>query len=370
MAGTDRTTTVSKQDIAGQLEAARERTHDLLEPFSDEQLALQVSEIMSPLVWDLAHIGHFEELWISRRLGGRQPTLADGDDLYDAFAHERSERPTLPLLDPDRARAYVAEVRDSSLEVLDEIELDPDDALLRDGFAFGLVIQHEQQHVETMLQTIQLGGFEHPGGGPRDGSGTREDVLVEEGTFVMGTDDEPWAYDNERPSHEVELGAFFIESEPVTNNEFAGFLADSSREPPMGWERDGRMWICTRFGTREPVKAWEPVQHVSHEDAAAYAEWAGKRLPTEAEWERAARLEVLDGIGSVWEWTSSDFSGYPGFEAFPYPEYSEVFFGAEYKVLRGASWATHPTVSRQTFRNWDLPIRRQIFSGIRCARDA
>ncbi len=370
MAGRDKATTVSKERISDELEAARERTLSLLEPFSDEELARQVSEIMSPLVWDLAHIGHFEELWLSRRLGGREPLLSDGDDLYDAFAHERSERPTLPLLDPDRARAYVADVRGRSLDVLDEIELDPEDSLLRDGFAFGLVIQHEQQHVETMLQTIQLSGLEHEGGGPENGSGIREDVLVEAGTFVMGTDDEPWAYDNERPEHEVELGAFWIESEPVTNNEYAGFLADTGREPPMAWERDGPMWMCTRFGKRDIVTAWEPVQHVSYEEAAAYAEWAERRLPTEAEWERAARLGVLDGIGSVWEWTSSDFSGYPGFEAFPYPEYSEVFFGSEYKVLRGASWATHPSVSRLTFRNWDLPMRRQIFSGIRCARDA
>ena len=254
--------------------------------------------------------------------------------------------------------------------MLERIELVSDDPLLRDGFAFGLVIQHEQQHVETMLQTIQLSGLEHSGGGPSDVAAFSEEAFVEAGSFVMGTDDEPWAYDNERPAHEVELAGFWIDTEPVTNNEYAGFLADTGREPPMSWERDDRMWMRTRFGARAIVQAFEPVQHVTYEDAAAYAEWAGKRLPTEAEWERAARLGVLQAVGSVWEWTSSDFEGYPGFQPFPYPEYSEVFFGSEHKVLRGASWATDPTVARVTFRNWDFPVRRQIFSGFRCARDA
>jgi gamma-glutamyl hercynylcysteine S-oxide synthase len=363
--------THTKEEIAVGLDDARARTLTLLEPFSDEQLTQQFSELMSPLVWDLAHIGHFEELWISRRLGGRDPMMAEGDDLYDAFAHVRSERSALPLLDPAKARAYIADVRERSLEVLDEVDLDADDPLLREGFAFGLVLQHELQHTETMLQTIQLSGLEHPGGGPPELPPIPEEVLVDAGTFVMGTDDDPWAYDNERPAHGVTLEAFSIDARPVTNNEFASFLGETGRaQPPMGWTRDGHAWVCTRFGETTLVKALEPVQHVSHEEATAYADWAGKRLPTEAEWERAARLGVLEGVGFVWEWTSSDFAGYPGFQPFPYAEYSEVFFGDEHKVLRGSSWATHPTVARLTFRNWDLPARRQIFAGFRCASDA
>jgi gamma-glutamyl hercynylcysteine S-oxide synthase len=370
MPGTAQVTGDVKEQIAAELEAARVRTLDLLAPFSDEELTGQVSPLMSPLVWDLAHIGHFEELWISRRLGGAAPIHPEGDDTYDAFAHAREERPSLSLLDPVKARAYLSDVRARSLDVLERIELDSSDRLLSRGFAFGLVVQHEQQHVETMLQTIQLSGREHEGGGPPL-TGERLEVPIGAGTFVMGTDAEPWGYDNERPAHHVALAAFSIDAQPVTNAAYAEFLADTgSPEPPLFWERNGDEWVRRRFGRLERVPPDEPVQHVSWEEATAYARWAGTRLPTEAEWERAAKLGVLRGVGSVWEWTSSDFAGYPGFRAFPYAEYSEVFFGSDYKVLRGASWATSTAVSRVTFRNWDLPIRRQIFAGFRCARDA
>ncbi len=370
MRGTAEVTGEVKKRVVAELEAARARTTALLEPFSDEQLTEQVSPLMSPLVWDLAHIGHFEELWISRRLAGAPPIHPDADDTYDAFAHEREERPSLELLDPRAARAYLDDVRARSLDVLEEIELDQADPLLAGGFAFALVIQHEQQHVETMLQTIQLSGWEHPGGSPGPITGNLGDVAVEAGSLVMGGDDD-WAYDNERPAHDVETGAFRIDVEPVSNGDYAAFLAaDGWPEPPLSWERDGSAWLRRRFGRLEPVPHFEPVQHVSWDEANAYAEWVGKRLPTEAEWERAAKLGALRGVGEVWEWTSSDFTGYPGFRAFPYPEYSEVFFGSEYKVLRGASWATSGTVARLTFRNWDLPIRRQIFAGFRCAVSA
>jgi iron(II)-dependent oxidoreductase len=369
MRGTAEVTGVKKR-VAAQLEAARARTTALLEPFSDDQLTQQVSPLMSPLVWDLAHIGHFEELWICRRLGGALPIHPKADDTYDAFAHVREERPSLELLDPNTARAYLDEVRARSLQVLEETELDPDDPLLCDAFAFGLVVQHEQQHAETMLQTIQLSRWEHPGGMPASITGNMGAVAVEAGTFVMGGDDD-WAYDNERPAHESETGAYRIDVEPVSNGDYAAFLADGGwPEPPLSWELDGRAWVRRRFGRLEPVPHLEPVQHVSWGEASAYAEWAGKRLPTEAEWERAAKLGVLHGVGEVWEWTSSDFGGYPGFQPFPYAEYSEVFFGSEHKVLRGASWATSETVARVTFRNWDFPVRRQIFAGFRCASDA
>jgi iron(II)-dependent oxidoreductase len=166
---------------------------------------------------------------------------------------------------------------------------------------------------------------------------------------VLGTDDRR-AYDNERPAHTVELPAFSIDRALVTNAEYARFA-----------KADGR-------GRDD-----QPVQHVSYDDAEAYARWASKRLPTEPEWEKAVKTagDELEHVrGAVWQWTSSPFDGYPGFRAYPYAEYSQVFFGADFRVLRGGSWATDELVARPTFRNWDLRQRKQIFAGIRCAADA
>ena len=358
-----------KEQIADELAAARERTLALLEGLSEDDLTRQHSPLMSPLVWDLAHIGHFEELWLLRGLAGAAPIFPTTDDVYDAFEHSRDERPALELLDPATARTYLEEVRGRVLDVLDRAHLDPSDRLLRDGFVFGLVAQHEHQHVETMLQTLQLSGLAHDGGGPASVQPGRE-VLVEAGPVLVGSN-HPWAYDNERPAHGIVVPAFRVDSAPVTNAQYAAFLDDGGwADPPLGWEGDRDGWACRRFGRVEALAPDEPAQHVSWHEADAFARWAGKRLPTEMEWEKAASLGVLASAGQVWEWTSSDFTGYPGFEAFPYREYSEVFFGRDYKVLRGGSWAAHATVARTTFRNWDFPIRRQLFAGIRCARDA
>ena len=424
-----------KSALAAQLHAARRRTLELLAPLSDEELVKQHSPLMSPLAWDLAHTGHFEELWLVRTIGGERVSDGRFDRVYDAFEAPRAERPNLDLLSPAEARAYVADVRSRVLEVLDEIELDSEDPLLRDAFVYGLIVQHEYQHQETILATLQLRDAPYPFDDeppPTPSLPQEAEVFVEGGPFMIGTDDEPWAYDNERRAHEVHLPAFWIDSVPVTNAAYVEFVeaggyadrrhwsddgwawrTEAGLEHPESWQRDGSGWTRLRFGRREPLPEAEPVQHVCWYEADAYARWSGRRLPTEAEWEKAATWDPAGEkrrfpwgdeepggehanlgqrrfgpapagsfpagasawgcqqmLGDVWEWTSSDFASYPGFEAFPYHEYSEVFFGPEYKVLRGGSWATHPVVARPTFRNWDFPIRRQIFAGFRCARDA
>jgi len=379
--------------IAMELERARRRTDALLAPLADEQLVRQVSPLMSPLVWDFAHIGHFEELWLLRNVGGREPIRAEHDDVYDAFAHERSERGELPMLAPDAADAYVRAVRQGVLALIDELDWSADDGLLARGFVVGMVLQHELQHQETMTQTLQLGAMPGPLSGRPPEVTLEGEVLVEAGPFTLGAEgSEPWAYDNEHPAHELSLPAFKIDRAPVTNGEYVRFMNAGGYEQeavwsaegwawrkgertqaPLFWLRDGGQWRRRRFDEVEPLPPCEPVQHVSWWEADAYARWAGKRLPSEPEWEKAARtraseLEHLQG--AVWQWTSSHFAGYPGFRAFPYPEYSEVFFGSDYRVLRGGAWVTDPVVARTSFRNWDFPQRRQIFSGIRCADDA
>ena len=356
-----------RESVAADLADAREATLRLLEPLDDDALRMQWSPLQSPLVWDLAHIGHFEDLWIAQRVGGREPLLAEGEELYDAFKHARAERDRLPLLDPAAARDFLARVRERTRAVLSDADLEDGEELVRGGYAFWLVLEHERQHEETMLQTIALSGLEHPGGGPAAVAGEGGDVLVEAGPFTLGTD-APLAYDNERPAHERELAAFRIDAEPVTVGAYRAFLAEHPDvDAPLGWHGDGTV---RRFGRDVPLDDAEPVQHVSFHEAEAFARSAGRRLPTEPEWEKAAKAGVLRSAGEVWEWTSSPFAGYPGFRAFPYAEYSEVFFGDEYRVLRGGSWATHPSVARVTFRNWDFPIRKQIFAGFRLAGEA
>ena len=409
---------LTKQQLVTALSRAREGTLRLVEPVDDEQLVAQVSPIMSPLVWDLAHIGWFEELWLVRRVGGDESSDERFDDLYDAFRHLRGERSRLSILRPREARAYLESVRRHALRVLEGVPLDDSDPLLRSAYVYGLVLQHELQHQETMLQTLQLSGVAYATP-PHDDLRTPprpKDVRVPAGSFTLGTNEQPWAYDNEQPAQVVELPAFSVERHPVTNERFAEFVEDGGylkrrfwsddgwrwlREErvaaPLSWQRARGGWVRRRFGRSEPVPPAEPVQHISFYEAEAVAAWAGKRLPTEPEWEKAAQCADSNAdanlgrdsfgplpvarratswvgcdcmLGDVWEWTSSAFTGYSGFTAFPYAEYSKVFFGAEHRVLRGGSWASDPLVARVTFRNWDYPQRRQLFSGVRLAADA
>jgi gamma-glutamyl hercynylcysteine S-oxide synthase len=367
-------TASSKAAIAESLSEARARTFALVEPLDDEQLNGVYSPILSPLAWDLGHIANFEELWLVQTIGEREPMRGDLGRFYDAIENPRRTRGELPILRDAELRAYMADVRERALDVLDSVDLAPDaeDPLLREGFVYEMLLAHELQHNETMLQLLQMvDGYEPllPVGteAVEGGDGEAETVAVAAGTHTVGAPTEGFAYDNERPRHTVELAAFEIDRTPVANGAYTEFMDATGAEPPLYWERDGDGWVDTAMGRRAPIAADHPVVHVSWHQADAFARWAGKRLPTEHEWEAAA--EKLHAAGQVWEWTASDFLAYPGFEAFPYPEYSEVFFGDEHKVLRGASWATHPRVARPSFRNWDLPQRRQIFAGLRCARD-
>jgi iron(II)-dependent oxidoreductase len=420
-----------RENVVRDLERARARTLQLTD-LDDPTLLAQHDPLMSPLVWDLAHVGQQEELWLLRAGDPGRPGMLppDVDSLYDAFKHRRADRPALPLLPPVEARAYDHEVRG---RVLDLLERTPEEDL----FTAGMVVQHEEQHDETMYATLQLrqgppvlfSRRELPPGRPvRDG----DRVFVPGGEFVLGVDaaTEPFSLDNERPAHLVHVGPFWIGRVPVRNGQWSEFIADggyhrrdlwSARgwahrveaglERPKYWTPEGAR---RRFGVEEDVPPDEPVQHVCYFEAEAFAAWSGARLPTETEWEKAcawdpaakarrawpwgpaapgadrANLGGLglrpapvgaypDGasaygaeqmIGDVWEWTSSDFTPWPGFTPMIYRTYSEPFFGGDYKVLRGGSWAVAPSTIRPSFRNWDHPIRRQIFTGVRLAWDA
>jgi iron(II)-dependent oxidoreductase len=427
----------SPAPLTDALTEARARTLALLAPLSDADVEAQHTAIMSPLVWDLAHIAAYEELWLVHRYGGAPLSRPELAALYDAFETPRAVRGDLPLLDREQAIDYLDRVREQVLAGLDARGAG-------DGLLHELVLRHEHQHNETMLQAIELARLAPAPAVPRadrpaapGGHTGLESVAVPAGPCRLGAPGGTFAYDNERPRHGVDLPAFRIGRTPITNATFLAFVEGGGYERrtwwsdeawawkeeydithPDGWaagpQGEWRRWTLDGWA---PIDPDEPVVHVSWFEADALARSHGARLPSEAEWEKAATWDQATGtarafpwgdeaprgaadgranldhallgpapagaypagaapcgalgmLGDVWEWTASDFGGYPGFVAHPYREYSEVFFGAGYKVLRGGSWATRARVATPAFRNWDLPQRRQIFSGVRLAWDA
>jgi iron(II)-dependent oxidoreductase len=431
---------VTHESIAQLLAEARRRTLLLIEGVSEEDLRMQHDPLMGPILWDLGHIAHFEELWLVRNLEG-PVEFVEMPGMYNPFEYPRRTRAELPLPTLHSLLETMAEIRERVLERLARVDFESENPLLRDGYVYQMVLQHEYQHNETMLQTLQLKrGAPYSPAARRpirrviEGARALNNAMVriDVGSAAIGTDDRTRSYDNERPAHEAAVRPFWMDRTPVTNREYLAFMSaggyarrdlwsdagwawlqESGVHAPKYWSREGGTWITRQMDQIAPPNPDAPVCHVCWFEAEAFARYVGKRLPTETEWEIAASwypatrrqrtypwgeaaadasranvdqltfstasvdvypenvsaLGCYGMIGDVWEWTSSDFHGHPGFQAEPYKEYSEVFFGSEYKVLRGGSWATRPGAIRNTFRNWDYPIRRQIFSGFRCARD-
>lgn len=429
---TKRAESTSQADPIDRFVRTRQRTFAALGHVSTADLERVHSTLLSPIVWDLAHIGAFVDLWLAEVLG--QPLLRE--DLavtYDAGATPRAGRGALEMLDVAGARDYLARVDDALFRAVPDLDLSPSspNPLLRNGFLIDLLVEHEEQHRETILQTLHLADpgvhvvgppaawAPPPTAGPLmvDVPACRPELGATAG----------FGYDNEFPAYTAAVAGFRIDRTPVTVGAYREFLEAGGYQDARWWTPEGWAWrqaeaverpmfwspdgTIRRFDRLEEPREDQPVMNVSWFEADAFARWRGARLPTEIEWETAARIEAstglsrpqpwgaapatapranLDGealgplppsaesaapcgalamIGDVWEWTSSPLRGYPGFRAFPYAEYSEVFFDGPYRVLRGGSWATANEVARATFRNWDHPQRRQIFAGFRCAAD-
>jgi len=360
-------------EVISALDLARERTLGLVAGFDDATLERAWTPMMSPLAWDLGHIAAYEDLWVAHRHGGLPLLRPELAYLYDAFETPRTVRGDLDFLRGDELRAHLGAVRDRTTEVLAGEGAG-------DGTIADMVANHELQHQETMRQTLFLAGL--PGGRPSADagrSGGRDGWIdVPGGPFDMGAPEDRFAFDNERPRHTVALHPFRMARRPVTNATWLTFTEGGGYERREWWSDEGWAWKEEYDITHPqgwdgaPVDPRRPVLHVSWFEADAFARSQGARLPTEAEWERAATSaqETLQGTAFGWEWTATEFHGYPGFVPHPYREYSEPFFDAGYRVLRGGSWATHPRLRTPTNRNWDLPRRRQIFSGVRLAKDA
>ncbi|MBI4082924.1 MAG: ergothioneine biosynthesis protein EgtB [Candidatus Lambdaproteobacteria bacterium] len=427
---------------------ARRRTLALVEDLDDAQLIGPYFATVNPIRWAIGHVAWFHETWALRHLRGRPPLHPRYDTLFDSFQVAHAQRWQLDLPDRTATLAYLAEVKAAEERAL--AQLPPDE---RATYFHRLAVYHEDMHAEAILYDRQTLGYPAPrllaadaapasaGGGPARVCGEPWPGDVEHpgkrGFLLGATPDQPFVFDNEKWAHPVDVAPFRIARAPVTNGEFAEFveaagyareelwsiggrrfLATTGARQPMRWaRRPGGGWQRRAFDRLTPLAEHEPVAHVCWYEAEAYCAWAGRRLPSEAEWELAATAEPGPGgtvgdhkrrypwgddppapgraqldatrlgplavaalpagdsafgcrqlLGNLWEWTADAFYPYPGFVVDPYREYSAPWFGY-HKVLRGGCWATRSRLIRSTWRNFFLPDRCDVFAGFRtCAR--
>ena len=341
--------------------------------------------IVNPPLWELGHIAWFQEFWLHRGGDfGAPPILRHADRWYDSARVAHDTRWSLDLPDWQATRAYFEAVLERSLSLL---ACDP----LTDALAYfaQLALFHQDMHNEAFCYMWQTLGYPMPVAWPEPGASIAADIEIPAGTISLGArPGSGFVFDNEKWAHEARLPAFGIARRAVSNAEYRKFVDSGgyarrefwsdagwamrerlALDHPRYWRRDADAWSVRRFDRWLPLAPHAPVTHVSCHEAEAYCVWAGRRLPSEAEWECAAGAcaDRLDH-GRVWEWTSSRFGPYPGFSADPYKEYSAPWFAEEHRVLRGGSFATPPRLLRTTWRNFYKPERADMFCGFRtCA---
>ena len=419
-------------DLISMLCDARKRTLALVSDLSSAQMHVPCMDIINPPVWEIGHVAWFQERWALRHLRGLDAIRADGDSFWDSAAVAHDKRWTLPLPSREETLGYMQSVLDRVFERLERNR----EISEQEAYFHWLVAMHEDMHGEALAYTRQTLGYPAPqladSSAPKTFGSEAvcdEDVFVPGGVFCLGArHGEVFVFDNEKWEHPREIQAFAISRAAVTNGQFAQFVDDAgyhrqefwsdegwtwrkrvAASSPVYWIGDGNKWLLRHYDQTVPLPSDLPVIHVNWYEADAYCRWAGRRLPTEAEWEMAAtgldrkrsypwgdeapsseraHLDaemngcipagaLPDGdspfgcrqmIGNVWEWTATDFLPYPGFTVDPYKEYSEPWFGSERKVLRGGCWATRSRLIRNTYRNYFTKDRRDIFAGFRtCA---
>ncbi|MBC8023135.1 MAG: ergothioneine biosynthesis protein EgtB [Burkholderiales bacterium] len=390
--------------LAEALADARRRTLAIYGHLDLSSLEVPCLPNVNPPLWELSHQAWFQEYWCLRGGDESEPSLLEGaDSLFNSGTVPHDDRWKLPYPPVERMLRYLRETFDSTQEALART---PEEA----RYFFRLALLHEDMHGEALLMTLQTLSLPAPAIDARDPpispAQSARDIRFEGGEFTMGTECAPFAFDNERGAHRVRVKPFSMSSRPVTQGEFARFVEETGTCTPPHWRQETSGWLARRFDRWVPIDAHAPMVHVSLEDAIAFCRWAGRRLPTEAEWEFAARnggrydrfpwgeapganapgldfrhrgpsaaladpLPSASGLqqmmGGVWEWTSSPFAPYPGFAADPYRDYSQPWFHSHY-VLRGGSFATRSRIAHNRYRNFYLPHRRDIFAGLRtCA---
>jgi gamma-glutamyl hercynylcysteine S-oxide synthase len=353
--------------------ASRERLARIAAAFDGERLLGPRLAIVNPPLWEIGHLGWFQERWCLRL---REDTISDGplhdsmlpnaDALYDSSAVAHDTRWDLPLPSLEATRKYLANVLE---RVQERLHREPDNESLR--YFVRLATFHEDMHGEAFHYTCQTLGYRDPLEEEilsekivSSWSGKSADLEIPGGRFTLGAVPEknPFVFDNEKWAHEVELAPFRIARNPVSNAQYREYV-EAGGEPPRYWRKVDRVWMQRRFNRFQELRSEEPVRHVDWNEAQAYCRWAKRRLPTEAEWEFAVSQPAFS-YGAVWEWTSSTFTAYPGFVIDPYADYSKPWFGT-HKVLRGASFTTPRRLVRSTFRNFYTADRGDVFAGFR-----
>jgi gamma-glutamyl hercynylcysteine S-oxide synthase len=422
------TSSLPSADLIDMLQDSRRRTLALVTGLTPEQLIGPQLDIVNPLLWEIGHVAWFHEHFILRHLDARPSFIADADALYDSSAVAHNRRWQLPLPSLDGTLDYMAKVERTLIARLTSDQASPEE-----GYLYQLTSFHEDMHDEAFLYSRQTLAYAEPDLRDRARPADAEagpwpgDVEVPGGIWRLGSaSDAGFAFDNEKWAHPVLLQPFRIARAPVTNAEFAVFIEEggyrqrrfwsdegwrwresADAQAPLYWRRaDDERWAVRRFARIEPLAPHQPVIHVNWYEAEAWCRWAGRRLPSEAEWEAAAagpnaaktkfpwgdepattQRANLDGftlgpvdvaacatgdsawgcrqiIGNVWEWTASPFAPFPGFSADIYKDYSEPWFGTR-KVLRGGAWATRARMITSAYRNFFTPERRDIFAGFR-----
>lgn len=394
-----------------QFQECRAQTLELLDSLDEFAFCCQAHPDFSPVGWHLGHIAYTESLWLLERGAQQACMFPQYRKLYAADGLPKSERVKLPSI--EETRNYLNAVREKVIDYVKVVDIEPQERLWR------FLLQHESQHCETACIVLSLISEQfHLPPSPFPLNPSPDMIKIPAGEFEMGSNGAN-ALDNERMAHKVYLDTYFIDRYPITRNKYREFMESGGYEDARYWSDAGWKWLQIEQ-VKQPLY-WSddgaydnhPVMGVSYYEAEAYAKFVGKRLPTEAEWEKAARWDeranrsrtypwgeeeptqefcncatslsisqttpvnaypkgksaygMYDALGNVWEWTNSWFDAYKGFEYYPYIGYSQVYFDNQHKVLKGSSWATRPMAMRASFRNWYYPHVRQIFAGFRCA---
>lgn len=426
-----------REAIYRDLQQCRRGTFKLFTDIDYDTFCRQAHPDFSPVGWHLGHIAYTEDLWLLQRCAGLEPVFPKYHQLFAADILPKKQRVFLPTL--PEVELYLDAVRKKVLDYLEVAPIDEQERLWR------FIIQHESQHCETVAFVLQMQRKKEEESSAthlvtdltdlRDVTDRRKKkegrliadyqlpitdspaIEIPGGEFYMGSDAAE-ALDNERSRHLCYLEAYSIDRYPVTCRQYRDFMESGGYQNPDWWSADGWKWLQSHlvdrplYWSENPAFNNHPVCGVSWYEAEAYCNFTGKRLPSEAEWEKAASLDATnqtyriypwgeeqpngslcnhgnniantspvdafpkgasaigccDMLGNVWEWTASTFDAYPGFESYPYRGYSQVYFDGEHRVLKGGSWATFPQALRSSFRNWYYPGVRQIIAGFRCAK--